>query len=125
MAIGAGIAGLGAGAVGGMMLENALERREYGYGGTDFLEERRGMFGNEYTEVRTDIFGDRDVTDVRTDMFGNRDVTDVRTDVFGNKEITEVRTDMFGDTEVIRENVDRFGDVTYERDDFGGGGFGW
>lgn len=141
MAIGAGVAGLAVGAVGGMMMENAIERERYAggfaapgdfveerrdmFGGTDVIEERRDIFGgSDFTEVRTDVFGDRDVVDVRTDMFGNRDVTEVRTDMFGDQQITEVRTDMFGDREVIRENVDAFGDVTYEREDFGGfGGF--
>lgn len=81
--VAAGVAGVGVGVVGGMMLENAFERRDYGCGsgGPDFIDDRRGFFGGEYTELRTDMFGDRDVTTVRTDMFGDRDVIEVRTDM--------------------------------------------
>merc|ERR1719356_2255550 len=53
MAVGAGVAGLAAGAVGGMMLENALERREYGMGyggGPGFVQERVGPFGTDFVE---------------------------------------------------------------------------
>merc|ERR1712100_951341 len=111
---GAGALGLGAAVVGGMMLESALERDRFGYGydgfgGTEFIEERRGLF-------------ETDIVDVRTDMFGGTDIIEERRGLFGT-DITEVRTDMFGDREIITEHVDMFGDVSI-REDFSGPGFG-
>mmetsp|Transcript_82612 Transcript_82612/g.151265 ORF Transcript_82612/g.151265 Transcript_82612/m.151265 type:complete len:378 (-) Transcript_82612:82-1215(-) len=119
MAVAAGMGGLAAGAVGGMMLESALENRCGMWGPSSI---GGGFGGGNFREVQTGIFGDQRVVDVRTDMWGDEQITDVRRDVFGD---TEVRTevidrDIFGNVTDVREEIvdrDMFGNVTRVEDD--------
>merc|ERR1712083_27187 len=84
----AALAGGAAGLIGGMLLEGALEherREEYIGGG--FGPVFGGGVGDEQviTDVRTDMFGDREVTTevIDRDMFGNvEDVQVTETEEF-------------------------------------------